>query len=251
MSAFFDPSNNWWVSKVTKKGLHKSTVMSVAFHPKDNTLLLTGCADFKCRYFSSFIKLVDKKEQKKGELGTIFGEWGSKGWVLSCGFSPDGNTIAFAGHDSTITFSQTDKPESASVVYYKGLPFNSIVFLSNNALVAAGYDNSPHLFANKSGQWQYVGDCDGDGDAPSKPTQSSGVSKFGASKFGGAKTTTESSSTETKTVDTKHKFPITELKVYESDSNGIVSKFSSCALDGRILVWDVKEVQKKFSDVKF
>ena len=55
----YEESNNWWISKMIKK--HKSTVLSVAWHP-NSQLVATGCCDFKCRVFSSFVKDVDQPQ---------------------------------------------------------------------------------------------------------------------------------------------------------------------------------------------
>lgn len=57
---FFEKENNWWVSKTIKKP-HKSTILSVAWHPSDNTIVATASSDFKCRLFSCYIKEVDGK----------------------------------------------------------------------------------------------------------------------------------------------------------------------------------------------
>ena len=42
---------------------------------------------------------------------------------------------------------------------------------------------------------------------------------------------------------TRHKNSIRELGVYKQDGDKL-SKFSSCALDGRVLLWDLKDVAK-------
>jgi len=61
---FFEKENNWWVSKTIKKP-HKSTILSVAWHPTDNTVVATASSDFKCRLFSVYIKEVDGKYVEK------------------------------------------------------------------------------------------------------------------------------------------------------------------------------------------
>lgn len=55
---YFEEDHDWWVSKHIKS--HKSTVLSVAWHP-NGLLLATGASDFKARIFSAFIKGVDKR----------------------------------------------------------------------------------------------------------------------------------------------------------------------------------------------
>lgn len=83
---YFEKENNWWVSKMIKKP-HKSTVLSVAWHPTDNTIIATACSDFKARVFTAYVKEVDGKE-KKGTFGDLVNEYSAKGWVrdLVCFF---------------------------------------------------------------------------------------------------------------------------------------------------------------------
>lgn len=57
---YFEMENNWWVSKSIKKGI-KSTVTSVSWHPTDNSLVLIGSTDFRCRVMSAHIKNTDGK----------------------------------------------------------------------------------------------------------------------------------------------------------------------------------------------
>jgi len=60
---------DWWVSKMIKKP-HKSTVLSLAWHP-NSQLLATGACDFKCRVFSAYIDTVDTTGQKVGPYSTV------------------------------------------------------------------------------------------------------------------------------------------------------------------------------------
>ncbi|KIJ37565.1 hypothetical protein M422DRAFT_33665 [Sphaerobolus stellatus SS14] len=104
----FDPENDWWVSKLLKKPI-RSTVLSIDWHP-NNVLLAAGSADMKARVFSAYIKDVDKRPSptiwgEKLPFNTICGEYSSPsgGWVHSVAFSPSGDVLAFASHDSAIT----------------------------------------------------------------------------------------------------------------------------------------------------
>jgi actin related protein 2/3 complex, subunit 1A/1B len=62
---YYDESNNWWVANPIKNktgvGKHKSSVISVKWHPTDNDILMTTSTDKKCRIFNAFIKNVDGK----------------------------------------------------------------------------------------------------------------------------------------------------------------------------------------------
>ena len=69
-----------WVSKHIKKPI-RSTVLTLDWHP-NNVLLACGCADFKARVFSAYIKDVDEKPEstcwgKKMTLGTLMMEFAS------------------------------------------------------------------------------------------------------------------------------------------------------------------------------
>ncbi len=51
-------------------------------------------------------------------------------------------------HNSTITFAQLLSGGSPSVctVRQSGLPYASVAFLSDNTVVATGWDNNPHIY---------------------------------------------------------------------------------------------------------
>ena len=48
---YYEQDNNWWVSKTIKK--HESTVLGIAWHPQNNSILATASSDDKCRVFNS------------------------------------------------------------------------------------------------------------------------------------------------------------------------------------------------------
>jgi hypothetical protein len=54
---FYEPENNWWISKHIKKK-HTSSVTDVAWHP-NSLLLATASTDCRCRIYSAFVKGVD------------------------------------------------------------------------------------------------------------------------------------------------------------------------------------------------
>ena len=69
---YFEQANDWWVSKHIKKPI-RSTVNSIDWHP-NNVLLAAGCADFKVKVFSGFIKEIEESFPST--------PWGNKGNVL-------------------------------------------------------------------------------------------------------------------------------------------------------------------------
>ena len=125
-------------------------------------------------------------QHKFGEVLAEFDQ--AKAWVHSVSWSPNGFRVAFtgnfscvhefhsfmlhilirsfaplhlipldpiyshvsAGHGSTVHFAQilVGAPPTVQTVYHRNLPFRDVKFISNDALVAAGYDNIPTVFRN-------------------------------------------------------------------------------------------------------
>ena len=81
----------------------------------------------------------------------------SGGWVHSVAFSPSGNSLAFAAHDSSITVvypSAPDQPPQAVLtVTTPMLPFLSLTWLNENELVAGGHDCQPVVFHGDNTGW--------------------------------------------------------------------------------------------------
>lgn len=148
---YFEEEDNWWVSKHLKKPI-RSTITTVAWHP-NSVLLAAGSTDGHARVFSSFVKGVDAKPDPTawGErlpFNTVCGEFlnNTAGWVHSVAFSPSGDALAFAGHDSSVTVvypQAPDQPPRAVVsVNTQLLPFMSLIWSSESEIIAAGYVSS-------------------------------------------------------------------------------------------------------------
>ena len=67
-----------------------------------------------------------------------------------CAFSPSGNALAFTAHDSSVTIvypSGPDQPPTAVVsVSTQLLPFNSLIWINESEIVAAGHVSEHFLF---------------------------------------------------------------------------------------------------------
>lgn len=253
----FDPENDWWVSRLLKKPI-RSTVLSVDWHP-NNVLLAAGSADMKARVFSAFIKDVDKRPAptvwgEKLPFNTICGEYTSSagGWVHTVGFSPSGNVLAFASHDSSISIVYPGGPTIFNV-RISSLPFVSLTWTTEDSLVAAGHDCQPIVFSGSQAGWQMVGSLDD----TTAPKTSGGVSKLGASGVGrlssaafntfrNADSRGQSSpvgaqgSTDTELM-TVHQNTITNIRPYQSQGEN-VTKVSTSGADGKLVIWDVSNV---------
>lgn len=241
---YYEDPNQWWVSKHIKK--HKSTVLKVDWHP-NNIYLATGSTDFKARVFSAFIKGVDTKPPA-GPFGAKlpFGELlleldSASGWVHAIKFSPSGNVIAFAGHDSSVNFAQLGPQPVVQRVRLPSLPLRELLFLSERSLVGAGHDATPYLFSgNDSGEWAFAYELDSKDHAVAK-AKSSALSDFQKKVDFGTE------NVETK-VETLHQNTITSIE--SLGTPGKVSDFSTTGLDGALVVWKIASLESKFKGLK-
>ncbi|PPQ98827.1 hypothetical protein CVT24_003381 [Panaeolus cyanescens] len=256
----FDPENNWWVAKQLKKPI-RSTVLSVDWHP-NNVLLAAGSADMKARVFSAYIKEVDQKPAptvwgSKLPFNTVCGEYASPagGWVHSVGFSPSGDVLAFASHDSSISIVYPGGP-AVYTIRMSTLPFVSLTWTSEDSIVAAGHDCRPIVFSGNEQGWQESGTLDDATSSKSNESRSGfgggsptvGRLKAGAfATFRDADTRGQSSMAGAGTggSDSKlltiHQNTITNVRPYEFNGS-TVSKVSTSGVDGMLVVWDVNDV---------
>lgn len=124
--------------------------------------------------FSSFIKGVDERPESSvwGErlpFNTVCGEYlnNSAGWVHSVAFSPSGNALAFAAHNSSLTVvypSGPEQPPSAVVsLSTQLLPFLSLIWKGESEIIAAGYDCEAYRLRGNEQGWQIVGSMESKG----------------------------------------------------------------------------------------
>eukprot|EP01112_Ceratiomyxa_fruticulosa_P018909 TRINITY_DN6116_c0_g1_i1.p1 TRINITY_DN6116_c0_g1~~TRINITY_DN6116_c0_g1_i1.p1 ORF type:complete len:373 (+),score=81.94 TRINITY_DN6116_c0_g1_i1:126-1244(+) len=245
---YFEEDSNWWISKHIKK--HKSTVLKVDWHP-NNCLLVTGSSDFKCRVFSAHIKVVDKELPR-----TVFGdklvfgepllEMNASGWVHGVKWSPSGNLIAFASHDSSLCIANVSNlPPTIQKVNLRGLPIRDLLFLSENSLVGVGEDCNPLLFQSEGGNWAFVSEID----KKSEQAAASGDSAAGnARKLFASKVTLGAESVTDTKLETQHQNCITSIRALTAGA--VVSDFSTVGLDGNLIVWHTKALEAKFKELK-
>ncbi|KAG8816963.1 hypothetical protein FRC19_011697 [Serendipita sp. 401] len=279
----FDEEMNWWASKQLKKPI-RSTVLSIDWHP-NNVLLAAGSADMKARVFSTFLKEIDKKPPAnvwgdKFPWNTVCGEYNSPGggWVHAVGFSPSGDALAFAGHDSTITIVY---PAAPAIITLKGttLPYLTLTWTAEDALVAAGHDCQPVLFSGTPAGWKAICSLD-DANGPrsssfassaSTPRSATGPGGGGGPPVGRLNNAAfnrfrEADSRGTSSIPgtpsspggsglfggsptsgvggdkellTIHQNTITSVRPYEWGPNGNVTKVSTTGVDGKLVLWPV------------
>ncbi|RYP38936.1 hypothetical protein DL767_002375 [Monosporascus sp. MG133] len=233
---YFEEENDWWVSKHLKKPI-RSTITTVSWHP-NSVLLAAGSTDAHARVFSSFVKGVDARPDPSvwGErlpFNTVCGEFlnSSAGWVHSVAFSPSGDALAFAAHDSSITIVYPTGPEQPprAVVSVNAqlLPFMSLIWNGESEIIAAGYDCEAFRFRGDASGWQLSGTLE----AKARPgledaREESALNMFRSMDLKGK----VKDDTQLKTV---HQNTISTIRVYESNGDS-VSKFSTSGVDGRI-----------------
>ncbi|PHH80520.1 hypothetical protein CDD82_1688 [Ophiocordyceps australis] len=237
---YFEAENDWWVSKHVKKPI-RSTITSVAWHP-NSVLLAAGSTDAHARVLSSFIKGVDTKPEpgvwgERLPFNTVCGEFlnNSAGWVHSVAFSPSGNSLAFAAHDSSVTVVYPSAPEqpprAVVTIATQLLPFKSLLWKSEDEIIAAGYDCEAFRFQGGEQGWQLVGPVQSNsGNESGHQREESALNMFRQMDLRGkAKDDTQ--------LKTLHQNTITMIRPFES-SGGRVTKFSSSGVDGRIVIWN-------------
>ncbi|KIW51257.1 hypothetical protein PV05_09996 [Exophiala xenobiotica] len=239
---YFEEENDWWVSKHLKKPI-RSTVTTLAWHP-NSVLLAAGSTDSHARVFSGFIKGIDERPEPSvwGErlpFNTVCGEYlnDSAGWVHAVSFSPSGDALAFAAHDSSITVvypSGPDSPPKAMLsISMQTLPYTSLIWNGESEIIAAGYDCEAFRFRGSEAGWEMVGSVE----AKTRPGMGSGAREESALHMfrqmdlkGKVKDDTQ--------LNTTHQNTINTLRVYEGSAAG-VRKFSTSGVDGRIVVWTI------------
>ncbi|GAB1310402.1 ARP2/3 actin-organizing complex subunit Sop2 [Madurella fahalii] len=238
---YFEEENDWWVSKHLKKPI-RSTVTTVAWHP-NSVLLAAGSTDAHARVFSSFIKGVDARPEPTawGErlpFNTVCGEYlnNSAGWVHAVAFSPSGDALAYAAHDSSITVvypSAPEQPPKAVIsINTQLLPFMSLVWNGEAEIIAAGHDCEAFRFRGGIDGWQLSGTLEAKGrPGMGDQREESALNMFRQMDLKGK----VKDDTQLKTV---HQNTITMLRPYET-SGASLKKFSSSGVDGRIVIWNV------------
>jgi len=259
----YEEQNDWWISKMVKK--HKSSVLWVAWHPSSQ-LIATASSDFRCRVFSVYIPDVDGGgidaiicgNTSQTSFGEVLAEYdGSNGWVEGCAWAPNGLTLAYVGHDSSVTFNQYDAKNMKAdphvlTLKMDYLPSTVILFLSDSVAVAAGHDFKVHFFqwpGPMRGEWKYLGSPEKEPPKADKPaaaaSEQTDARKMWQNKTVKGQGTTESADDAT-AVYTVHTNSISDIKPYgDTQWSTKVDAFSTSGLDGRVVVWKAADFKAK------
>lgn len=239
---YYEKDNNWWVAKMIKTGI-ESTVLGVTWCPTDQTILGYCGTDNKVHCVEAYIKGPDEKKLRKDKkYGEIIQAKVAKGWVRSLEFSPDGKICAYTSHDSRLTLFEVETGKIVTELRHSSLPFRTIKFLSNNAIVCGGFDNYPVVFCTKGdNNWVSLGNIDVT--ASKKSDESSSATRTAFKRFQQSPTSpTSGDSKQTILTKSRHHRDIVDIEAYTIE-NGNVTVFTTSSLDGTILFWKASEIQ--------
>lgn len=261
---FYDEAHDWWVSHTTKDSkwqkTHKSTVTCIAWHPSSK-LIATGSTDFRCRVVSGFVQVEDQSividdnpsvpifsddRMMQKNFGEALEEFITGGWVHSVAWAPSGFTLAYACHDATVgIISWTGQDQfNRSFIRLTGLPLTSLTFVSDLALVGGGHDMNPLIFTSSnpdsSQSWSFLRHADVKKETETKKTSSSNVAAARA-LFQSKTSRGQENKKEGDVLWTKHESAITSIACIPSSKsgNGKYTSFSSTAMDGRLIRWEL------------
>lgn len=252
---------------------HDSTILDVAWH-SNSQIIATGSCDCKCRVFSVF---MPEREQltsppwcklEDGEFGTLLFEFeSSKGWVQGVAWSPSGNQLgkfllvilenhcraayhlAFCGHDSSLHLVYfTNERAFCQTLKLQVLPYETVLFLNDDVLVAAGCGFTPDVFQREQPQWKMLGSADmKNEELVQKEKEGTFAKRFG--QFN-ARETTGTVTRASAGVRSKHKNVITDLRIYGTNNHLEADSFSSSGKDGRIVVWHSAHLRAALANIK-
>jgi actin related protein 2/3 complex subunit 1A/1B len=245
----FDGESNWWVSKHIKKPI-RSTITTLDWHP-ENTLLACGCSDFKARIFSACIKEVDHKPKpstwstEKEKFGNMVCEFSSgvgSGWVHNVRFSPNGEILAWLGHDSSISIATNGT--KVTTIRTNFLPFLAGMWLNETNLLIGGHDCTPMLFKFTGDNLTFVSKLD-------VKSEGGGAAKFSAMKMFRHLDTKGQDSKEggDAVLETTHQNSITDIQAYKP-SGKTINRISTTGIDGQLVIWDLKSLEQQISELR-
>jgi len=247
---YFEQEYDWWVAKHIKKPI-RSTITTIDWHP-NNVLLAAGSSGFKVRVYSGYIKDIEAKPSptpwgNKMSFANMLAEFSNSvhggGWVHSVSFSADGNKLAWVGHDSSISVADATRDMATHKLKTQFLPLLSCIWISPNTIIAGGHGCVPLLFnLDGAGQISFVNKLEED-----KETES--TSTFSAKKLFQTRDKMGVSDTADTKLNTTHQNQISSIQIQIGNKTG-ASVVSTVAGDGKLVSWDLRNVEKMMKGLK-
>merc|ERR1712183_564698 len=164
------------------------------------------------------------------------------GWVHAVSFSADGSKLAWVGHDSSISVADASKEMMVMKLRTDLLPMLTLTWISSNTLLAAGHNCVPITFTLDQGGTVTLG-ARLEEDKKRETTGTSSAMRMFQNKDRLGQSELESK------LNTTHQNQISELRIH-SGSKGSVNTISTCAGDGKLVIWDIKSLASKMSNLK-
>lgn len=247
---YFEQEYDWWVAKHIKKPI-RPTITTIDWHP-NNVLLAAGSSGFKVRVYSGYIKDIEPKPSptpwgNKMSFANMLAEFSNSvhggGWVHSVSFSSDGNKLAWVGHDSSISVADATRDMATHKLKTQFLPLLSCIWISPNTIIAGGHGCVPLLFnLDGAGQISFVNKLEEDKEIESTST-------FSAKKFFQTRDKMGVSDTADTKLNTTHQNQISSIQIQIGNKTG-ASVVSTVAGDGKLVSWDLRNVEKMMKGLK-
>jgi actin related protein 2/3 complex subunit 1A/1B len=234
---YLDAVNDWWVAKHIKNKI-RSTVTSIDWHP-NNCLIAAGTTGYKVRVFSGHINDIEEKpnETRWGnemKFHTLMAEFSNSfnggGWIHSVCFSDDGNRLAWVAHDSSISVVDVTKSLEVYKLKTQHLPFLSCVWASPDIIIAAGHGCIPVVFKiNGSGQIEVLSNLEEKQDYLQERSFSFRDRLEGMVDV---------------SLNTTHQSQISCIRILRKGKDQ-ADKISTSGGDGKVVVWDLRDIEKR------
>ncbi|TKC43136.1 hypothetical protein EI555_021539 [Monodon monoceros] len=168
-------------------------------------------------------------------LMSEFGGSGTGGWVNGVSFFASGSRLAWVSHDGTVSVVDASKSVQVSTLKTEFLPLLSVLFGSENSVVAAGHDCYPMLFNyDDRGCLTFVSKLD----LPKESIQRN-MSAMEHFRNTDKWATTKDRNTA---LETLYQNSITQVSLYEVDKQDC-RKFCTTGIDGAMTIWDFKTLE--------
>ncbi len=163
----------------------------------------------------------------------------------SVSFSADGNRLAWVGHDSSLSVADATRGMAIYKLKTAYLPLLSCIWISATSIVAAGHDCTPLVFS-VDGSGQVAFQCRLEEDKKAEEGQGA---KFSAKALFQTKDRTGQNEVADTVLNTTHQNQISCIKIMAGDKNR-ADKVSTTAGDGKLVIWDLRSLEKQIKGLK-
>lgn len=250
----YDKANDWWVCKHLKKVID-GPVLSLAWHPLSG-LIAASTLNGSLHLISAYIPEIDDDKNisvpwldeailKSFDAEAFSVQVGS--WVYGIAFSKSGNAIAWSNQQAIVTVFYPQSGYQSSVQCLtegRRLPLLKLLFLSENAVMAAGYSGIPIVIGGADGkEWSMKAELCADkisGSRDQAPKTSSITSRLAKFQMVDHQQTDQTAPNLSKVTGKKNLMHVSSITaVDEFEGNVKVHKAASLGLDGRLVIWTV------------